>query len=175
MMSNFVKGSWPHLQSLSVYNITTDGLRTVAAAKWPMLQSLDLSMCQLEADLAALNKAPWLRALNLEQNNLGRQAGLALAKLHLPNLQHLNLGGNFLAELGALISANHRTKLLTLNLYRNLLGIKGVSILANVSWPLLHNLNLKGNNLLTEGANILADAELPALRYLFLRENHIRL
>ncbi len=66
------------------------------------------------------------------------------------------------------VALAHCTRLATLSLNKNDIGVEGVKGLAAASWPQLTYLDLHYNQLKAEGAAALAAAKMPALRSLVL-------
>ena len=79
------------------------GVRTLALAHFPQLESLDLRGCEIGAEgadaiAAASHQKPKLWALDLSMNALGDGGARALAQAHFPQLESLDLSSN---EIGA--------------------------------------------------------------------------
>ena len=131
------------------------GVRTLALAHFPQLESLDLRGCEIGAEgadaiAAASHQKPKLWALDLSMNALGDGGARALAQAHFPQLEWLFLRCCQIGPEGAaaIAAASPRLpKMRHLELFGNSLCSNGARALAQAHFPQLERLNLVGNSI----------------------------
>ena len=174
---------WQGLQKLILYKtrIGIEGIRHLSKANLVNLEELDLGVCEIGPDGAAvLANGLWrwpIRKLNLEGNNL---EDTGLWRLIIPastkvGIEELNLAGNMLSCNGvwallAHVGLNLPTTLRKVNLSGNYLGPDGATALLKRPFYILESLNLfrTGLGIQGVGAIALSGSYFPKLRQLYL-------
>ena len=138
-VDELVKGSWPHLQHLSLRQNCLDNFAVehLVTAHWPLLRHLDLFCNSLDdSAIAELVKGQW------------------------PDLQILELGSNLFSDssMGGLITG-YWPKLTQLRLADVLWSATAVAVLLQGAWPLFQELDVSGKFLPDEVKGLMFGVE----------------
>jgi len=186
------KSDFPSLKKLHISNnqLKDEGLQSLASAKWPLLEDLNLAGTQIQTQgikfMAANSNWPNLKKLDVSSNTIQEQGIETIVSAKWPLLEDLNLFATatpfqvFLEDrlkqegIQLFFNKSHWPNLKTLDISQNAISATGLEVLASAEWPLLENLCLATTTVTTERLKFIVDkSNWPNLKTLDISANPI--